>query len=604
MRFKFPQKSLRGLSLFPALVIFSLAAGGAYLAIQIYLFRTFQYSAYDLALHDQAIWLLSKGLSPFSTIKGVPIFGDHLSFHSVLVAVLMGVWNSTEVLFVFAVSAWVITAWILYFAARTCLSPIWSFVVAFTYFFHPANSNMIVEAFHPEVSVSVPLAFMFWSFLRNSQVGIFAGAFLALIAKEDIAISIASFSLFWLGYAKKRGRNLYAPIILFVFSLGYFFFATRFVMPIWFMGLSSAQKSLSSAWFRDVSFLNFVNGSLISGLLTQQTFTYLFLLFTPFLLGLWGALPSALVLVGPAFLVNVLSKNRYLVSIDFHYNYVTLPFCALVMILGLRKLSLKPFWALASILGVLVWHEAFSQFKYTQPNRMIALHRAASIETTRKKIQYLHSISDQEAISAHYRAVPFLAHRKNIFMFPNPFMCDRDLWNMWYQACKDTRQGKSIDRLILNGAPEDSRFSQLVQFLKDSERFQTSRFLDYEILEKRKDQESKRNVVRFKTQNGKMFYGDTLQHPFNKWVLKSVWGDEILEHGILEVTARIRGLKDLNDIQIDSPQLMSAKVAQRGNHFNLEIKLDLDRAGQKGLLVKDRRGTSEQWLSDRVLEPL
>jgi len=41
-------------------------------------------SAYDFGLYDQGIWLMSRGHSPFVTLMGRNLFGDHSSFILVL----------------------------------------------------------------------------------------------------------------------------------------------------------------------------------------------------------------------------------------------------------------------------------------------------------------------------------------------------------------------------------------------------------------------------------------------------------------------------------------------------------------------------------------
>src|ERR1035437_10413333 len=48
--------------------------------ITVNMLRTYHQNAYDMAIPDQGIWLLSHFQSPFVTVMGKNLFGDHTSF--------------------------------------------------------------------------------------------------------------------------------------------------------------------------------------------------------------------------------------------------------------------------------------------------------------------------------------------------------------------------------------------------------------------------------------------------------------------------------------------------------------------------------------------
>ena len=52
-------------------------------------------SAYDFALYDQGIWLISRGDTPFVTLMGRNLFGDHSSFILLLLVPFYWVISST-----------------------------------------------------------------------------------------------------------------------------------------------------------------------------------------------------------------------------------------------------------------------------------------------------------------------------------------------------------------------------------------------------------------------------------------------------------------------------------------------------------------------------
>ena len=57
-------------------------------------------SAFDFGLYDQGIWLLSRGHSPFVTLMGRNMFGDHSSFILLLLVPLYWVFSTTSLLFI------------------------------------------------------------------------------------------------------------------------------------------------------------------------------------------------------------------------------------------------------------------------------------------------------------------------------------------------------------------------------------------------------------------------------------------------------------------------------------------------------------------------
>ena len=57
-------------------------------------------SAYDFGLYDQGIWLLSRGQTPFVTLMGRNLFGDHASFILLLLVPLYWIFSSTATLLV------------------------------------------------------------------------------------------------------------------------------------------------------------------------------------------------------------------------------------------------------------------------------------------------------------------------------------------------------------------------------------------------------------------------------------------------------------------------------------------------------------------------
>ncbi|MFV2041099.1 MAG: DUF2079 domain-containing protein, partial [Candidatus Hydrothermarchaeales archaeon] len=57
-------------------------------------------SGFDLGIQDQGVWLLSQWKTPFSTVRGLNIFGDHVTFIHVLIAPVFWLWNDVRAILV------------------------------------------------------------------------------------------------------------------------------------------------------------------------------------------------------------------------------------------------------------------------------------------------------------------------------------------------------------------------------------------------------------------------------------------------------------------------------------------------------------------------
>ena len=66
-------------------------------------YRRFAINAFDLGIFDQGLWLLSRFETPFSTVRGLLLFGDHSSHILLPLAPLYWVLPDAEGLLVLAV---------------------------------------------------------------------------------------------------------------------------------------------------------------------------------------------------------------------------------------------------------------------------------------------------------------------------------------------------------------------------------------------------------------------------------------------------------------------------------------------------------------------
>jgi len=63
-------------------------------------FMAFQAPGFDLGIFDQGVWLLSRFKTPFVTLMGLNLFGDHASYIMMAMVPVYWVWPEPQALLV------------------------------------------------------------------------------------------------------------------------------------------------------------------------------------------------------------------------------------------------------------------------------------------------------------------------------------------------------------------------------------------------------------------------------------------------------------------------------------------------------------------------
>ncbi len=394
-------------------------------AVSILGFRNFGMSAFDIGIHAQAIWKLSTGRGLFNTVRGLPIFGDHCWFVMLLYMPLYWIVPRVEALLVLQSLA--LAAGALPLAAiimRRGGGGFAAVLFGLAWLLSPALQNMNLENFHPEV-LAAP--FLLWS-VERAEAGKWKGYWIAigvaLLCKEDVALTTFMIGC-WVFFRNKR-----AGILTMLISLAWFILCLKVFLP----------------YFNEHGFFRFEGGYWFSRFWQYrfdpafywETFTqarvgmYAWKLGLPVLfLFLLNPLLAAAAL--PGFMVNVLSGNDYLISIDYHYNFQTLPmlFAASAIRFSMLKQKTKknPFisWMLAlAILGASFW--ANNQWSYLPVKkvngRLTSQYSFFKESGTEKRFQQFAGLLPDDPdipIAVSHNLLPHLAHRNAVYMFPNPF---------------------------------------------------------------------------------------------------------------------------------------------------------------------------------------
>lgn len=373
-------------------------------------------SAYDVGLYDQGVWLLSRFHAPFVTLMGRNLFGDHASLILVFVAPLYWIWPGTETLL--ALQSFVVAAGALpiyFFARRHLNSAAIGCAFAVVWLVNPAVNGTIFENYHPDsfLGLFVPIAIV--AALTKRWRWYWAAVILSLLVKEDVVLVIVPLGAMVAMRGETRRGMLTIGVAISAALLGMFVLMknligvpTRNGWRIPFGGFFG---------FINESFTNPTN--VIQYLSSEGRLMYWWKMFAPFaLLSFLApevAMISALVLVG-----NTVSNFWYQFHIEYHYSLVAVPALLIAVIVGLGRVGvgmrrvLVSLVVVSSLWSASVWsYVPFRLDKYP--------HWGAEHPVALAAEEMYAEIPPNAKISVLHSTAPHLAHRKEIYQFPNPF---------------------------------------------------------------------------------------------------------------------------------------------------------------------------------------
>lgn len=379
----------------------------------------FRIHSFDFGIFDQGLWLLSRGLEPFVTVRGLHLFADHSSYIMALLAPFYRLFTSQELLLVFTVAVLAAGGPLVYSLARKLgASQLPALAAGLIYLLHPATSWNAVDNFHPEV-LAIPLVIGGFLLIHREREGWGLGLLgLALLAKEDVPLLLIPLGLYLAFVLGRRALGLSVAgvsVVVLVLHL-------TVLLPFF----STTGELLYAG--RYAPFGEGIGGLLV-GLVTRPVLL-LETAFEPSKLGYVAAMllpaplaflaPRMLVVSVPAFLANMLSTFPYQTEIRWHYTTYILTVVALASAVGAARLSERTDQvnkaAVGSLVIAVVFHVALAPNPVFHPERWGSPH--PDHETMQRAVSL---IPDGAVVSAFDSFVPHLTHRREIYEFPNPW---------------------------------------------------------------------------------------------------------------------------------------------------------------------------------------
>jgi uncharacterized membrane protein len=419
---------------------------------------------FDLGIYDQATWLLAFFRRPFITVRGLDVFGHHMSPGLWLFAPFYWLGGGPKVLLALQVLSQGLGAFALYLFGRDVLHDRWLGAgLGAVLLFHPTSQWLVWEFFHPEAFAIGPLLFAYWAARTQRWKWFWPAAVVAVTMKEDLALALLVIGvLVVFRGARKMG------VIIASASLAWFVIATRVVIP-WRNGVGPFYDQLygdlgnsptAVAWY-----LVRHPGTAWSIATDHDRLDYYRKMFLPVLF-LPFVSPQTLAIALPMIAVNVYTSAGFPFTRDFRYHYSAIVLCAVVLASAeavavarnqRARYTLVGLLLVSSFLSTVAW--GVSPISHDYDRGYWPLHEDAAHDAKDRAIALL---PKGAATSAAYNLVPHIAHRAKVYEFPVPWRSVN--WGVHGEHLDDPAkvQYLLLDRSLLNNVDE----SLLVQLLR------------------------------------------------------------------------------------------------------------------------------------------
>lgn len=292
-------------------------------------------SSFDLAIFDNAIYLISQGQEPYVAFRGLHILGDHSAWIVYFLALLYKIYPDIHWLFLVQALALALGALPLWYLCRaTGLKLNQSNTIALAYLLYPAIFNVNLFDFHPEV-IAVPAIFGAILAVRRDRPFWFIFALsLILSCKAVLALTIVGIGL-WLLVSRKY-RYQYG-IIAIILGFSWLAIATQIIIPA-FSGAEAAavdRYSYLGDSVLDIAKNLLLQPHLVLGkIFSLDSLGYLVLLTVPLW---WGLSPLHLMpVVGalPILAINLLSESSAQRNLVHQYSLPIIPWLLLMVVVA------------------------------------------------------------------------------------------------------------------------------------------------------------------------------------------------------------------------------------------------------------------------------
>jgi uncharacterized membrane protein len=391
-------------------------------------------STYDSALYDQGMWLLSRFESPFVTLMGRNLFGDHTSFVLLFLVPFYWVFPAAGTMFfaqAAAIGAGAIPVFL--YGCKRLGSEWFALIAGAAYLVHPAVGWTNLENFHPDAFLGVFVGFAIYGALERKWRVYAVFVVLSLLVKEDASLVIVPLGI-WVAVRRDRRIGLLTIVGSIAFMLVAMFLVMRSLIGVptrngWRIPFGGPRGVIDTAVTNPTELVDHLRSDERPWYLWQMTapFAWLFL-----------RAPSVALISSVVLFTNVLSTFWYQYQIEYHYSLVAVPALSLGTVYAIgavrtrmwltvddtegrpREVAVPARGILMTVFGLAALITAYlwapvpfgrTPLYYGTPDGELAV--AAR--------EVMAEVPGGVPVAAHYRLTPHLAYRTEIYQFPTPF---------------------------------------------------------------------------------------------------------------------------------------------------------------------------------------
>jgi uncharacterized membrane protein len=416
----------------------------------------FQSTAFDLGIFDQAVYLISQGKEPVTTIQGFHILGDHAAWIFYSLALLYKIYPSVYWLFaVQAIALGIAALPIWYLSLQAGLKESQAIAIMIAYLLYPLVFNANLFDFHPEV-IAVPLLLSAVLAARSQKIWWFCLSIIVVLgSKAVLSLTVAAMGV-WLIFFEKR--RLYGAIALGA-GVAWFFIATQVIIPQ-FSGAEAGAVGRYS--YLGDSVLGIAKNlvlqpQLILGkIFSLDNLGYLILVLAPIIWGVSLRTLTSFVPGIPCLALNILADYQPQKDLVHQYSLPLLPFLILTII---STLAVGKGWLQnkrAIILWSLVTFLSLAKFTHFGGKYL------ESVDTWQATKQAIAQIQTRDSVYTTAQIAPHLTNREIIY-FTNETATPVNLNNFSYILLNARHPGWASSQVFAN---------KLVSQLQSNQNFQ------------------------------------------------------------------------------------------------------------------------------------
>jgi len=418
--------------------------------------RNFGTWAYDMAIYDQAMWLVSQGGSTFMTVRGLDVWGHHVNLVAYLLAPFYRLGAGPEFLYIVQNVSIAIGALPVYLIAKHRFGkPALGLMFAVAYLLYAPAQWVAWVNFHPEALVITPFLFAWYFYLRRWLAWFWIAVGTVLIMREDAALAVMMMGVVLLLTDRRsatRRADLRTAAMTVAVGFAWYVIATQIVIP----HFNNGEPPFYMSWFfahYGGTFLGIVEtilrhpDRLVSDATQPDRIRFYRDLTLP--LGGFAVLsPVHLLMAAPTMLASIIGSSPFARQIRYQYTSIMIAPILIASIEGARWLwnfaRARVFLALWLLACVYVTNVAWSP---SPIGNAYGVWRRDDVhaEALRDAVAV---VPDDAAVSSSFNIGPHLSRRRASYDWPNPFW--PAYWGQSGTDCGMLPSPSEIDYLALD----------------------------------------------------------------------------------------------------------------------------------------------------------